>query len=70
MLPTSGERGCRILYVRRGPICEGEFPAIILGGTGQVGGAAVAELLAIPECGEVVYPNPDSSRSLRLNLHP
>jgi uncharacterized protein YbjT (DUF2867 family) len=28
--------------------------AIILGGTGQVGGAAVAELLAIPECREVV----------------
>ena len=30
------------------------FGAIILGGTGQVGGAAVAELLAIPECREVV----------------
>src|SRR5580700_2668266 len=30
------------------------FAAIILGGTGQVGGAAVAELLAIPECREVV----------------
>src|ERR1700722_40858 len=29
------------------------FAAIILGGTGQVGGAAVAELLAIPECREV-----------------
>src|SRR6204780_2115876 len=28
--------------------------AMILGGTGQVGGAAVAELLAIPECREVV----------------
>jgi uncharacterized protein YbjT (DUF2867 family) len=27
---------------------------VILGGTGQVGGAAVAELLAIPECREVV----------------
>jgi uncharacterized protein YbjT (DUF2867 family) len=27
---------------------------MILGGTGQVGGAAVAELLAIPECREVV----------------
>src|ERR1700684_3147665 len=26
------------------------FAAIILGGTGEVGGAAVAELLAIPEC--------------------
>jgi uncharacterized protein YbjT (DUF2867 family) len=30
------------------------FAAIILGGTGQVGGAAVAELLAVPECREVV----------------
>jgi len=30
------------------------FAAIILGGTGQVGGAAVAELLAIPECREVL----------------
>jgi uncharacterized protein YbjT (DUF2867 family) len=30
------------------------FAAMILGGTGQVGGAAVVELLAIPECREVV----------------
>jgi uncharacterized protein YbjT (DUF2867 family) len=30
------------------------FSAIILGGTGQVGGATVAELLAMPECREVV----------------
>jgi uncharacterized protein YbjT (DUF2867 family) len=30
------------------------FAAIILGGTGQVGSAVVAELLAIPECREVV----------------
>ena len=30
------------------------FAVIILGGTGQVGGAAVAEFLAIPECREVV----------------
>src|SRR5277367_4332131 len=30
------------------------FAAINLGGTGQVGGAAVAELLAIPECREMV----------------
>ncbi|MGO9325177.1 MAG: hypothetical protein ACLP07_11505 [Terracidiphilus sp.] len=30
------------------------FAAMILGGTGQVGSAAVAELLAIPECLEVV----------------
>jgi uncharacterized protein YbjT (DUF2867 family) len=31
-----------------------KFAAIILGGTGQVGGATVVELLAIPECREVV----------------
>jgi uncharacterized protein YbjT (DUF2867 family) len=31
-----------------------KFAAIVLGGTGQVGGAAVAELLALPECREVV----------------
>jgi hypothetical protein len=31
-----------------------DFAAIILGGTGQVGGAAVAELLATSECREVV----------------
>jgi uncharacterized protein YbjT (DUF2867 family) len=30
------------------------FAVIVLGGTGQVGGAAVAELLAITECREVV----------------
>ncbi len=30
------------------------FAVIVLGGTGQVGGAAVAELLAIPQCREVV----------------
>ncbi|MBN8982774.1 MAG: hypothetical protein J0I29_16095 [Rhizobiales bacterium] len=30
------------------------FSTIILGGTGQVGGAAVDELLAIPECREVI----------------
>ena len=30
------------------------FAVMILGGTGQVGGAAVAALLAIPECREVV----------------
>src|SRR5580698_3631888 len=30
------------------------FAVMILGGTGQVGGAVVAELLTIPECREVV----------------
>src|ERR1700748_3436964 len=38
----------------RGPIVKQSFAAIILGGTGQVGGAAVAELLATSECREVV----------------
>lgn len=42
------------------------FAAIILGGTGQVGGAAVTELLAIPECRQVVMvtrkPVPPRSR--------
>jgi uncharacterized protein YbjT (DUF2867 family) len=31
-----------------------KFAAIVIGGTGQVGGAAVAALLAIPDCREVV----------------
>ena len=31
-----------------------EFAVIVLGGTGQVGGAAVEALLAIPDCREVV----------------
>jgi hypothetical protein len=30
------------------------FAAIVLGGTGQVGAAAVAEMLAVPECRELV----------------
>jgi uncharacterized protein YbjT (DUF2867 family) len=33
---------------------EQNFAAIVLGGTGQVGGAAVEELLAIPQCRQVV----------------
>ena len=46
------------------------FAAIILGGTGQVGGAAVAELLAIPECREVVMVTrkPIASRSRVRNV--
>jgi uncharacterized protein YbjT (DUF2867 family) len=46
------------------------FAAIILGGTGQVGGAAVIELLAIPECREVVMVtrNPVSARSRVRNV--
>jgi uncharacterized protein YbjT (DUF2867 family) len=42
------------------------FAAMILGGTGQVGGAAVEALLAVPECREVVMvtrkPIADRSR--------
>ena len=46
------------------------FAAIILGGTGQVGGAAVAELLAIPECREVVIVTrkPIAARSRVRNI--
>jgi len=44
--------------------------AIILGGTGQVGGATVAELLAIPECREVVMVTrkPIAARSRVRNV--
>src|SRR6201987_6494828 len=46
------------------------FAAIILGGTGQVGGAAVAELLAIPECRGVVMGTrkPIAARSRVRNV--
>ena len=46
------------------------FAALILGGTGQVGGAAVTELLAIPECREVVMVTrkPIAARSRVRNL--
>jgi uncharacterized protein YbjT (DUF2867 family) len=46
------------------------FAAIILGGTEQVGSAAVAELLAIPECREVVMVtrNPIAARSRVRNV--
>src|SRR6202050_4242918 len=46
------------------------FGTIILGGTGQVGGAAVAELLAIPECREVVMVTrkPIAARSRVRNV--
>ena len=46
------------------------FAAIMLGGTGQVGGAAVAELLAIPECREVVMitRKPIAARSRVRNV--
>jgi uncharacterized protein YbjT (DUF2867 family) len=46
------------------------FAALILGGTGQVGGAAVAALLAIPECREVVMVTrkPVAARSRVRNV--
>src|ERR1039457_3581853 len=46
------------------------FAAIIIGGTGQVGGAAVAELLAIPECREVIMVTrkPVAARSRVRNV--
>src|SRR4051794_2994423 len=46
------------------------FAAIVLGGTGQVGGAAVAELLAISECREVVMVTrkPIAARSRVRNV--
>jgi uncharacterized protein YbjT (DUF2867 family) len=46
------------------------FAAMILGGTGQVGGAVVAELLAIPECRQVVMitRNPIAARSRVRNV--
>jgi len=47
-----------------------KFAAIVLGGTGQVGGATVAELLAIPECREVVMVTrkPTAARSRIRNV--
>ena len=46
------------------------FAAMILGGTGQVGGAAVADLLAIPDCREVVMVTrkPIAARSRVRNV--
>jgi uncharacterized protein YbjT (DUF2867 family) len=53
-----------VLFVKQ------NFAVIILGGTGQVGGAAVAELLAIPECREVVMVSrkPIAARSRVRNV--
>src|ERR1700729_3943086 len=49
---------------------EQNFATIILGGTGQVGGAAVAALLAVPECREVVMVTrkPIAARSRLRNV--
>src|SRR5260370_18780039 len=55
---------------QRSSFMNQNFAAIILGGTGQVGGAAVAELLAIPECREVVMVTrkPIAARSRVSNI--
>jgi len=47
-----------------------DFAAIVLGGTGQVGGAAVEELLSVPECREVVMVTrkPIAARSRVRNV--
>jgi uncharacterized protein YbjT (DUF2867 family) len=65
-----GERGCRILSEAEVFFMDQNFAAIVLGGTGQVGGAAVAELLAIPECREVVLVSrkPIAARSRVRNV--
>jgi uncharacterized protein YbjT (DUF2867 family) len=46
------------------------FAAIVLGGTGQVGGATVAELLEIPQCREVmmITRKPIAARARVRNL--
>ena len=54
VLLSWGKRGYRIPTQAKVLMTKQNFAAIILGGTGQVGGAAVVELLAIPECREVV----------------
>jgi uncharacterized protein YbjT (DUF2867 family) len=47
-----------------------DFATIVLGGTGQVGGAAVAELLKLPDCREVVMVTrkPIAARSRVRNV--
>jgi uncharacterized protein YbjT (DUF2867 family) len=49
---------------------EQNFAAIVLGGTGQVGSATVTELLAIPQCREVVMitRKPVAARSRVRNV--
>jgi uncharacterized protein YbjT (DUF2867 family) len=50
----SGVNGAFASLPKKRSLVKQSFAAIILGGTGQVGGAAVAELLATSECREVV----------------
>src|SRR5690242_19357350 len=49
---------------------EQNFAAIVLGGTGQLGGAVVEELLAMPQCREVVMltRKPVAARSRVRNV--
>src|SRR4051812_48092020 len=64
-LPTSGTvNKTEVLLMKQ------NFAAIVLGGTGQVGGATVTELLAIPECREVVMVarKPIAARSRVRNV--
>jgi len=48
--PVAGDADCRPHKFKR----NRNFAVILLGGTGQMGGATVSELLSIPECREVV----------------
>src|ERR1700753_1564525 len=70
MLPSWGERDCRSLTIAEVLFVKQSFAAIILGGTGQVGGAAVTELLATSECREVgmVTRKPIAPRSRVRNV--
>src|ERR1700744_540976 len=70
MLPSWGERDCRSLTIAEVLFVKQSFAAIILGGTGQVGGATVAELLTTSECREVVMVTrkPIAARSRVRNV--
>src|SRR5271155_2534702 len=62
--------GAVVSFPKQSVFMNQNFAAIILGGTGQVGSAAVAELLAIPECREVVMVTrkPIAARSRVRNI--
>src|SRR5580692_8944232 len=70
MLPCGENGAVASLPKREVLVVKQSFAAIILGGTGQVGGAAVAELLATSECREVVMVtrNPIAPRSRVRNV--
>lgn len=65
-----GQTGCRTLAYAEVLLMKQSFAAIILGGTGQVGGAAITELLACPKCREVVMVTrkPVAARSRVRNV--